>query len=112
MRQRRAAPPSRAAPAAGGPRTSCHATEHVLYCLQGGNSCCVREGRVGRRGCSLSSSLLCLALPCRQLAADVAAAAEQLGLEGGESVLESFSCRLLQSYTSVSNFFTPVQQVR
>lgn len=41
----------------------------------------------------------------------MAAAAEQLGLESGESVLESFACRLLQSYTSVSNFFTPVQQV-
>lgn len=48
---------------------------------------------------------------CRQLAADVAAAAEQLGLDAGETVLESFACRLLQSYTSVSNFFTPVQQV-
>lgn len=41
----------------------------------------------------------------------MAAAAEQLGLDSGESVLESFACRLLQSYTSVSNFFTPVQQV-
>lgn len=39
------------------------------------------------------------------------AAAEQLGLEGGETVLESFACRLLQSYTSTCNFFTPVKQV-
>lgn len=35
-----------------------------------------------------------------------------LGLEGGESVLESFACTLLQTYTATSNFFTPPRQVR
>ncbi|KAL4423385.1 hypothetical protein ABPG77_004316 [Micractinium sp. CCAP 211/92] len=42
---------------------------------------------------------------------DVAAAAEALGLEGGETVLESFGCVLWQTYTSTNNFFTPVRQV-
>ncbi|KAL4448254.1 hypothetical protein ABPG75_005473 [Micractinium tetrahymenae] len=42
---------------------------------------------------------------------DVAAAAEALGLEAGETVLESFGCVLWQTYTSTNNFFTPVRQV-
>jgi hypothetical protein len=42
---------------------------------------------------------------------DVQQAADSLRLEPGESVLESFSCTLLQTYTCSSNFFTPVRQV-
>jgi hypothetical protein len=41
---------------------------------------------------------------------DVQQAAQALGLEGGETVLESFACQLLQTYTCSSNFFTPVRQ--
>lgn len=41
----------------------------------------------------------------------MAAAAEALGLEAGETVLESFGCVLWQTYTSTNNFFTPVRQV-
>jgi hypothetical protein len=37
-------------------------------------------------------------------------AAEQLGLGGGETVLESFACQLLPTYTATNNFFTPLKQ--
>lgn len=48
--------------------------------------------------------------PGGQRGQDVQQAAEALGLDGGETVLESFACQLLQTYTCSSNFFTPVRQ--
>lgn len=41
---------------------------------------------------------------------DVQQAAQSLGLEAGETVLESFACQLLQTYTCSSNSLTPVRQ--
>ncbi|EFN56235.1 expressed protein [Chlorella variabilis] len=46
--------------------------------------------------------------PGGQRGQDVQQAAEALGLDGGETVLESFACQLLQTYTCSSNFFTPI----
>ncbi|PSC70335.1 hypothetical protein C2E20_6248 [Micractinium conductrix] len=56
-------------------------------------------GGGGRRGAPAAS------------AGDLSAAVAALGLEAGETVLESFSCQLWQSYTATNNFFTPVRQV-
>lgn len=44
--------------------------------------------------------------------ANVDDAAAALGLEAGETLLESFGCVLWQTYTATNNFFTPVRQVR
>lgn len=43
--------------------------------------------------------------------ANVDDAAAALGLEAGETLLESFGCVLWQTYTATNNFFTPVRQV-
>lgn len=48
--------------------------------------------------------------PSRPSAQALAEAAASLGLEAGESVLESFACSLLQTYTSTANFYTAPRQ--